>query len=170
MRTIDIDSLMALGIRAAALLKARNQTVAVGETSSGGLISASLLSVPGASAYYVGGAITYSGPSIEGLAGISLAKMQADGIRSSSEQYAQLLANAVRSRHGNVTWGVSETGAAGPQGNVYGDPPGHTCMGVAGPVSLTRTLRTGSADRITNMQMFAEATLMLFIEALQAVD
>jgi len=123
------------------------------------------LKVPGISI-----ASVWTGPSIEGLAGISLAKMQADGIRSSSEQYAQLLANAVRSRHGNVTWGVSETGAAGPQGNFYGDPPGHTCMGVAGPVSLTRTLRTGSADRITNMQMFAEATLMLFIEALEAVD
>jgi len=123
--------------------------------------------VPGASAYFAGGAITYSARSIRGLAGISTDDMHARGIRSSSEPYAQLLAEAVRTRHGNIAWGLSETGAAGPGGNPYGDPAGHTCMAVFGPVQLVRTLRTGNDDRVANMWAFAEATLALLVEALE---
>ncbi len=160
--------LLVLGNRAGALLKARGQTVAVCETSAGGLISASLLAVSGASAYFAGGAITYSGKSVVGLAGISLKEVTAAGIRSSSEPYAHLLASTIRTKHGDVTWGLSETGAAGPTGNPHGDPPGHTCMAVVGPVNLTRTLRTGLDDRVTNMWAFAEATLALFVECLEA--
>jgi PncC family amidohydrolase len=156
-----------LGAQAGALLKSRGETIAVAETSSGGLISASLLAVPGASAYFAGGAITYSRRSIRGLAGIFIEDMRAKNIRSSSEPYAALLAAAIRAKHGDITWGLSETGAAGP-GNAYGDPAGHTCMALAGPVSATRTLRTGLDDRLANMFAFAEATLALLIEALES--
>ena len=156
----------AVGARAGALLKARREMVAVGETSAGGLISACLLAVPGASAYFAGGAVTYSARSIRGLAGISLDQMRAQGIRSSSEPYAILLATEIRARHGGVSWGLSETGAAGPDGNGYGDPAGHTCMAVVGATSVSRTLRTGSNDRLANMWAFAEATLALFLEVL----
>ena len=162
-----MHDLLALGARAGALLKERRETVAVGETSAGGLISASLLSVPGASAYFAGGAVTYAARSIRGLAGISIEKMRADGIRSSSEPYALLLATEIRARHGDVSWGLSETGAAGPTGNSYGDPAGHTCMAVIGAVSMARTLRTGSDDRVANMWAFAEATLRFFVEVLE---
>ena len=164
----NIDEAFALGARAGALLKERRELVAVGETSAGGLISACLLAVPGASAYFAGGAVTYSAKSIRGLAGISIDRMRAEGIRSSSEPYALLLATEIRARHGNVSWGVSETGAAGPTGNGYGDPAGHTCMAVVGATSTVRTLRTGSDDRLANMWAFAEATLRLFIEVLEA--
>ncbi len=157
-----------MGSRAGALLKERRELVAVAETSAGGLISASLLAVPGASRYFAGGAVTYSARSIRGLAGIWIEDMSASGIRSSSEPYAQLLAEAIRGRHGDVTWGLSETGAAGPDGNSYGDPAGHSCMAVAGPVTAVRTLRTGQNDRLANMWAFAEATLALFIEVLQS--
>jgi len=162
--------LLSLGARAGALLKQRGELVAVGETSAGGLISASLLSVAGASAYFAGGAVTYSARSIRGLAGISIEQMRADGVRSSSEPYALLLATEIRARHGHIAWGVSETGAAGPEGNSYGDPAGHTCMAVVGPgdFSVVRTLRTGSDDRVANMEAFAAATLELFIAALEA--
>jgi PncC family amidohydrolase len=163
-----MHDILALGARAGALLKERRETVAVGETSAGGLISASLLAVPGASAYFAGGAVTYAAQSIRGLAGISIEKMRADGIRSSSEPYAILLATEIRVRHGDVSWGLSETGAAGPSGNSYGDPPGHTCMAVIGAVSVARTLRTGSDDRVANMWAFAEATLKLFVEVLES--
>lgn len=157
------------GARAGALLKQRREKIAVGETSAGGLISASLLAVPGASAYFAGGAITYSARSIRGLVGISIEDdMRAAGIRSSTEAYAQLLAERVRAKHGRITWGLSETGAAGPGGNPYGDPSGHTCMAVIGPVNLVRTLRTGLDDRFANMWAFADATLSLLIEALEA--
>ena len=163
-----MDRIWSLGSRAGALLKERRELVAVAETSAGGLISASLLAVPGASRYFAGGAVTYSARSIRGLAGIWIEDMSASGIRSSSEPYAQLLAEAIRGRHGDVTWGLSETGAAGPDGNSYGDPAGHSCMAVAGPVTSVRTLRTGQNDRLANMWAFAEATLALFIEVLQS--
>jgi PncC family amidohydrolase len=160
--------ILAMGARAGALLKARGEMVAVGETSAGGLISASLLAVPGASAYFAGGAVTYSARSIRGLAGISIEQMRADGIRSSSEPYARLLATQIRARHGDVSWGLSETGAAGPNGNPYGDPSGHTCMAVVGAISVTRTLRTGLDDRVANMWAFAEAALALLVEVLES--
>ncbi len=160
------ERLWGLGAQAGALLKARGETIAVAETSAGGLISASLLAVPGASAYFTGGAVTYSRRSIRGLAGIFIEDMRAQGIRSSSEPYAAMLAAAIRAKHGNITWGLSETGAAGP-GNAYGDPAGHTCMGLAGPVNITRTLRTGLDDRLANMFAFAEAALELLIETIE---
>ena len=165
-----MHDLHALGVRAGELLRARRETVVVGETSAGGLVSASLLAVPGASRFYVGGAVPYSRRSIEGLAGISVDQMREQGIRSSSEPYALLLATEIRARHGGVTWGLSETGAAGPGGNSYGDPAGHTCMAVVGPMSLARTLRTGSDDRVANMWAFAQATLELFVEVLEATS
>ena len=141
-----MHDILALGARAAALLKDRREMVAVGETSAGGLISASLLATPGASAYFAGGAVTYSRRAIRGLAGISIDQLRADGIRSSSEPYAVLLATEIRARHGAIAWGLSETGAAGPDGDPYG----------------------GLEDRVANMWAFAEATLALFVEALEA--
>lgn len=162
-----MPELLAIGARAGELLKQRGEKIAVAETSAGGLISSSLLAVPGASTYFAGGAITYSARAIRGLVGISTDEMRAKGIRSSSEPYAQLLAEAVRAKHGRIAWGISETGAAGPGGNPYGDPAGHTCMAVVGPVNRVRTLRTGLDDRVRNMWAFAEATLILLVEALE---
>ena len=159
--------ILALGHKAGLLLKERGEKIAVAETSAGGLIAASLLAQAGASAYFAGGAITYSARSIRGLVSISTDEMRERGIRSSSEPYAQWLAEAVRAKHGRIAWGLAETGASGPQGNPYGDPAGHTCMAVHGPVKLVRTLRTGSGDRVENMWAFAEATLGLLVEALE---
>lgn len=163
-----MNDLFELGARAGALLRQRGETVVVAETSAGGLVSAALLAVPGASNFYVGGAVTYSLPAIQALAGLDMRSLMKQGIRSSSEPYAKLLAQTLREKHAGVTWGVSETGAAGPDGNRYGDPAGHTCMAVDGPVLRARTLRTGGADRARNMQAFACATLELLIEALHA--
>jgi len=91
------------------------------------------------------------------------------GFRASSEPYAALLAGRIRERHETV-WGLGETGAAGPTGNRYGDAAGHTCLAVAGPVSQTFTLETGSADRSANMMAFAKRGLELLVEALEAAD
>lgn len=163
-----MSQLLAAGLRAGELLQQRGETIAVGETSSGGLISASLLARPGASRYFTGAAIPYAWPAIEGLLGLSRAALRASGIRSSSEPYAERLARLVQARHGGVTWGLAETGAAGPDGNAYGDPAGHSCIAVVGPVCRIRTLRTGSDDRVANMWAFADAALALLIEALEA--
>src|SRR5580698_4158799 len=131
----------------AAELKARGQTVAVAESSSGGLISAALLAVPGASAYFLGGAVVYTGKARMALMGLT--REDVAGMRSSSEPYALLLARTARENLG-ASWGLSETGAAGPTGNGYGDASGHTCVAVSGPVEMAFTLETGDGDRGAN--------------------
>lgn len=149
----------------AVLLKARNETIAVAESSGGGLISAALLAVPGASAYFLGGAVVYTKQARSALAGITDAEMK--GLRSSSEPYAALLARTIKARHGAV-WGLAETGAAGPSGNRYGDAAGHTCIAISGAVERTLTLETGHGDRETNMRAFALKALETMLETLRA--
>jgi PncC family amidohydrolase len=139
-------------------LKARKETVAVNESSSGGLVSAALLSVPGASAYFLGGAVVYTPKARVLLTDIPREALA--GMRSSSEPYALLLARNARERYG-ATWGLSETGAAGPTGNPYGDAAGHTCVAVSGPVEMVFTVETGSDDRAANMEAFAAAALRM---------
>ncbi len=146
------------------LLKERRQTVAVAETSAGGLASSALLAVPGASAYYVGGGVLYTYDSRSVLLG--LPEDAFEGMRPATEAYAAKLALAIRERLG-AAWGVSETGAAGPSGNRYGDAAGHSCVAVSGPVSEAMTLETGAADREANMWAFAEAALGLLKEAVE---
>ncbi len=165
--TVTLQSLFELAAQAGALLLSRGQTVVVAETSAGGLVSAGLLAVPGASQFYVGGAVPYSFESIRALVGLDMkALWKQQGIRSSSEPYAALLARTLRDKHPGTTWGVSETGAAGPSGNRYGDPAGHSCMAIDGPLNLVRTLRTGQSGRHANMLSFAQGTLGLLVEAL----
>ncbi|HXI06147.1 MAG: CinA family protein [Bradyrhizobium sp.] len=141
-------------------LIARKETIAVAESSTGGLISAALLSVPGASAYFLGGAVVYTRDARRLLMDISDEDMK--GMRSASEPYAQLLANQTRGRFA-TTWGLSETGATGPTGNRYGDAAGHCCMAIAGPVEKVITLETASGDRQANMQAFAKTALGLLL-------
>lgn len=154
-----------LDARAAELgerLKALGQTVAVAESSSGGLISAALLGVAGASKYYLGGAVVYTGKARMVL--MDLPREAVAGMRSSSEPYALLLARTARERFG-ATWGLSETGAAGPTGNGYGDAAGHTCLAISGPVEMAVTLETGESNRLANMTAFAAAALDLLKRA-----
>lgn len=151
-----MQTLLPLAERVAARLIARKETIAVAESSTGGLVAAALLSVPGASAYFVGGAVVYTVASRAALLGITKADME--GMRAATEAYAVLIAGCVRERHGAV-WGLSETGATGPSGNRYGDPAGHSCMAVVGPVSKAITLETGSNDRQANMRAFARRAL-----------
>ena len=148
----------------AKILIERGETVAVGESSAGGLVSASLLAVPGASKYFMGGGVIYTHRARKRLVKIDF--KDHPGVRSSSEPYASLLAGSVRELL-SATWGLAETGAAGPTGNSYGDDAGHTCVAVAGPVTDVRTLETASSDRETNMWAFTDEALELFIECLK---
>src|SRR5580765_2352658 len=141
-----------------ALLKERQHTIAVAESSAGGLINATLVAVPGASAYYLGGGVIYTVNARQGLLGLE--KQDVTGMRSASEPYAQLIASRVREKLG-ATWGLSETGASGPTGNRYGDPAGHACFAVSGPVEAVITLETGRAEREPNMWLFARQALAL---------
>jgi len=156
---------MPLANRIAARLIERRETIAIAESSTGGLISAALLAVPGASAYFLGGAVAYTAAARGTLLGIDAADMA--GIRPSTEPYAALLAGRVRERLG-TTWGLGETGATGPTSNRYGDAAGHSCIAVAGPAARAVTLETGSTDRAANMDAFALRALELLAETIGA--
>lgn len=159
-----MTSLTVLGSTVGELLRTRGQTLAVAESSAGGLINATLVAVPGASAYYLGGLVVYTPGGRLQLLGIGKEAMQ--GMRSASEPYARLMAKTVREKL-LATWGLSETGASGPSGNRYGDQPGHACIAVSGPVEAVITLETGSADREANMWAFADRALKLLEECLR---
>ena len=160
-----MQTLLPLAEVIASHLIERHETVAVAEGSAGGLISAALLSVPGASAYFLGGGVIYTAAARSGL--LDIGKGDMSGIRPASEPYASLLAQRMRERL-DATWAIAEAGAAGPSGNRYGDPAGHSCLAVAGPVQLSFTLLTGSSDRRANMEAFAKRALELLGEALDS--
>jgi PncC family amidohydrolase len=157
--------LLPLAEKIAERMIARRETIAIAESSTGGLVAAALLAVPGASAYFLGGAVVYTKSARAALLGIGDADMQ--GLRPATEAYSLMIARLVRERHG-ATWGFGETGAAGPTGNRYGDPAGHTCMAVVGPTERAIMLRTGSADRVANMNTFAKRALELVVEVIAA--
>ncbi len=151
--------------RLAAILKERRETIVVAESSTGGLISAALLSVPGASAYFLGGAVVYTLRARRALLDIQDAAVA--GMRGASEPYALLMARTARERF-SATWGLAESGATGPTGNRYGDAAGHTCLAIAGPIERAITLETASSDRVANMRAFAAAAMDLLAESLAA--
>jgi nicotinamide-nucleotide amidase len=146
-------------------LQERRESVAVAESAAGGLISAALVAVPGASAYYRGGVVIYT---VDGAAQLlaGTAALPA-GVRGASEPFARWLASAAAAKL-DAAWGIGETGAAGPAGNPYGDPAGHAWVAVRGPDAAVRAqhVLTGSADRPQNMEALASAALGLLRAAL----
>ena len=159
-----MKDLTLLGRTVGELLKTHRHTIAVVESSAGGLISAALLTVPGASAYFLGGGVIYTHEARRSL--LAMPDEALEGIRASTEEYALRLARQVRERFG-TTWGLSETGATGPTGNRYGDAAGHACFAVVGPVEETLTLETGSPDREANMWTFTQTALDLLARSIQ---
>ena len=155
--------LLSLAEPVAALLRRRKETIAVAESSAGGLISAALLAVPGASDYYIGGAVIYTGKAWYSLRDFNQALL--GGFRSATEENALIRARMARDRFG-ASWGIGETGAAGPSGNRYGDPAGHACLAVSGATELSITVKTGKSDRLENMHLFTAQALRLLEKAL----
>ena len=155
-----------LAAEAGALLVERGEFLAVAESSAGGFISATLLSVPGASAFYLGGAVVYTGRS-RGLV------FERDALppetRGATEDFAQRLALGARAKM-RSEWGLAETGASGPSGNPYGDPAGHAWVCVARPdgSTATRHLLTGSDDRAANMVAYTDAAIELLVAELRS--
>lgn len=162
---MNMDALLAQGRAVAALLIARRETIAIAEASTGGLISAALLAVPGASAFYLGGSVIYTPRARHRLLG--LRREDVRGLKSASEPYAALVAETVR-RQFSAVWGLSESGATGPNGNPYGDAAGHCCYAVAGPLNVSRTLETGDSDRFANMIAFSAAALACLHSVLES--
>lgn len=148
----------------AALLTSRRQKIAIAESSTGGLISAALLAVPGASAYFLGGAVVYTQTARRAL--LDLPDLAPLNMRASTEAYALLVARTARQRFA-ADWALGETGAAGPTGNRYGDAAGHCCIAVIGARERAITIETASADRAGNMRAFATAALDLLADTLR---
>lgn len=162
-----MDTLIPLAAEAAVLLRKRKETIAIAESSTGGLIAAALLAVPGASDYFIGGAVVYTRQARKTLMDIPDSAMS--GMRSASEPYALLLARTAQLRFA-ATWGLAETGATGPTGNRYGDSAGHSCLAVAGVAERSITLETGKSDRQMNMRLFAARGLRLLIEQIEQIE
>ena len=160
-----MEELIRRAEKAAHLLKARSETIVVAESSTGGLISAALLALPGASAFFLGGAVVYTQVARRAL--LDLGDLSALGMRASTEPYARLLAQTARQRF-SATWALAESGATGPTGNRYGDAAGHSCIAVAGAAERAITLETGSGDRVANMHAFTAAALDLLVNVLAA--
>ena len=160
-----MQDLIVLAAKIADVLKKRRETVGVAESSSGGLISSALLAIPGASSYYLGGAVVYTLQSRRAL--LDLPDSAFAGLRGLSEELALVLARGARQRFA-TTWAISEIGAAGPTGSRYGDPPGTSCLGIAGPAERALIIRTGNSDRVANMRAFAAKALDLLSECLAA--
>jgi PncC family amidohydrolase len=162
---MSADDLNEIAARVSDRLIAQGATLSVCESSAGGLISATLLAIPGASRFFIGGLVVYTGTAREALLGITPADLA--GFRPATERYAELLAGRCREKLG-TSWSVAETGATGPTGNRYGDPAGHACLAVGGPRPGARTVRTGASARPDNMRAFARAALLLLDDSLQA--
>jgi PncC family amidohydrolase len=157
-----MEKLSVMADAVSVLLKDRRETVAVAESSAGGLVAAALVAVPGASAHFLGGGVIYTREARHALLGFS---REASTMRGATEEYAILVARAIREKLG-ATWGLCETSASGPSGNSYGDPPGHAAFAVAGPLEKTLTMETGNDDREENMWRFAAAALDLLEAAI----
>ena len=151
----EMDRLTSQAAQLAERLKHQSDTIAVAESSAGGLISAALLAVPGASAYFLGGGVIYTRAARRGLLDMP---EEVITMRAATEEYALIVARGIRERL-QATWGFCETGASGPTGNRYGDAPGHSCFAMAGPRERSMTLETGLSDREENMWRFAEESL-----------
>lgn len=150
--------------RIAEALKARGEKIAVADGATGGLIAASLLTVPGALKFYVGGGVVYSLRARDVLFG--LPRDAYEGMRSATPEYALLQARAIRERFG-AEWGIAETGSAGGSRHPMGVAAGQSCCAVVGPgVEMTRITETRSEDRVANMELFTRAALGLLAEAL----
>ena len=160
---MQANNLTEISADIATILVDKEQTICVAESSSGGLISASLLAVPGASAFFLGGGVVYTREARKAF--LPSEGKSLSGLRSASEPYAAWLAETMCLRL-KATWGLSETGAAGPSGNSYGDNPGHSCFAVCGPVKRVLTIENDSSEREANMWAFAEAGLVLLRDTL----
>lgn len=159
--------LSGLAETAAARLTAANQTIAVAESSTGGLISAALLAVPGASAYYLGGSVVYTLQSRRHILGIR--RDDVAGLEPLTEAMVERFAVKAQEQLG-ATWGIAELGVAGPTPAGYGPPgegiaAGQSVIAVTGPKTLTTTVSTGHNDREKNMWEFTAAALTLLANA-----
>ncbi len=151
-------------LRIATALRARGEKVAVADGASGGLIMASLLTVPGALDFFVGGGVVYSFRARDVL--FDLPRDAYEGMGSATPEYALLQARAIRERLG-AQWGIAESGSAGASKHPLGVASGRSVAAVVGPdTERVAVIETASDDRIENMGGFTRNALSLLESAL----
>ena len=158
-----MQDLLPVAAEIAELLTKRGETLALSESSMGGLVSASFVAQPGASAFYLGSTVIYTRGAAKALYGLEGAP--GPDLKPLTEPYVAAMAERVRDRL-RATWALAEMGASGPSGSPYGPPPGTAVIAIAGPAPAAITVSTGSADRVANMRAFAEAALRQFMDVL----
>lgn len=162
-----MEILLPLAEEAAALLKQRRETLAVSESSVGGLVSAALIAQPGASAFFLGSTIIYTR---EAGRVLRVGKaIDLKGLEPMTPAFVQALAVGFRHQMGS-DWATSEMGASGPAGSPYGPKPGTACIAISGPVSKGLFIETKSDDRAGNMRAFGHAQLTLLIACLREAN
>lgn len=158
-----MQDLLPAAAEIAELLKKRGETLALSESSMGGLVSASFVAQPGASAFYLGSTVIYTRGAGKALYGLEGAP--GPDLKPLTEPYVAVMAERVRDKL-RATWALAEMGASGPSGSPYGPPPGTSVIALAGPAPAAITVSTGSNDRVANMRAFAQAALGLLRQAL----
>ena len=161
----DFAALAETAARIALRLRERGEALAIADGATGGLLSAAILTVPGATGFYRGGGVIYSRRAREVVLGISA--RDAAGMRSVTEDYAVLQARGVAAQFG-AEWGLAESGSAGGSVHPGGVGSGKSWAAVAGPggAIASRLTETGSDLRAANMFAFAGAALALLAQAL----
>ena len=144
-------------------LKANKQTISVSESSTGGLISAALLSIPGASAYYKGGSVSYTLASRKIF--LNLSKQDVEGLEPMTESMALRFAEKTKEVL-DSDWAIAELGIAGPTGSPYGVDPGTSVVAISGPSDNFVRIETGNTDRESNMMDFTKSALQLLSRTL----
>ncbi|ACF14227.1 competence/damage-inducible protein CinA [Chloroherpeton thalassium ATCC 35110] len=151
------------------LLKSRGLSIATAESCTGGLIANRLTNIPGSSAYFYQGFVTYSNEAKIKALGVREETLAAHG--AVSEETAQEMAAGCLEKTGSDI-AISTTGIAGPGGGTEIKPVGMVCIGVAtsaklGSRSFAKTMIFW-ADRLLNKERFSEAALNLVRELLNA--
>ena len=153
--------------RIAELLRARGEKIAVADGATGGLIAASLLTVPGALDFFVGGGVVYSFRARDVL--FDQPREAYKGMRGASEEYALLQARSIRDNF-HADWGIAESGSVGGSSHPTGAPAGQSVAAIVGPDGFehTQLTQTGRDDRLGNMEAFTRAALNALEEALHS--
>ncbi|HUS21581.1 MAG TPA: nicotinamide-nucleotide amidohydrolase family protein [Aeromicrobium sp.] len=145
------------------LLRERAETVATAESLTGGLVCATLVDAPGASAIVRGAVVAYTADVKSQILGVDDAQIASNG--TIDAEVARQMAEGIRLRLG-ATWGVATTGNAGPDSSE-GKPVGTVFIAVAGPrTSAVRELSL-SGDRTAIRRSTTAAALSLLLGTLE---
>ena len=150
--------------RVGEVLRERGQTLAIAESLTGGLVASMVTDVPGSSAYFLEGVVSYADGSKMERLGVLEETLIAHG--AVSEDVACEMAEGVRAVLG-ADWGISTTGIAGPTGDTEEKPLGLVYYAVASDPGTQVRRQVLPGDRLDVKRASAEAVLSLLLETLE---